>query len=182
MPAEKSQNSGTINSSASIIQPHTNSQSIAEMTDQSFVMSLTSEGKTANRQGSLSSVEQASFYLSRTTLGGSEAHTAERKESIKYKTMGGISKSTGLKPTISDQSEKSAGSTQLSDATSQGKKKVLKFRLFKSLSLTTDIRSRFAVGKTLGKGSFGEVRLVLNKLTNQQCAMKIVNKAMIGKH
>ena len=111
MPAEKSQNSGTINSSASIVQPHTNSQSIAEMTDQSFVMSLTSEGKTANRQASLSSVEQASFYLSRTTLGGSEAHTAERKDSIKYKTMGGISKSTGLKPTISGASEKSAGST-----------------------------------------------------------------------
>ena len=59
---------------------------------------------------------------------------------------------------------------------------MLKFKLFKSLSQTLDIRSNFAVGKTLGKGSFGEVRLVLNKITNQQCAMKIVNKAMIAKH
>ena len=70
----------------------------------------------------------------------------------------------------------------MSDATVQGKRKVLRFKLFKSLSQTKDIRSKFAVGKTLGKGSFGEVRLVLNKLTNQQCAMKIVNKSMIGKH
>ena len=95
--------------------------------------------------------------------------------------MGEISKSTGLKP-VTERSQQSQSSTQLSDATAQGKKKVLKFKLFKSLSQTQDIRSNFAVGKTLGKGSFGEVRLVLNKITNQQCAMKIVNKAMIGKH
>ena len=88
MPAESKQSSGTINSSASIIQPHTNSQSIAEMSDQSFVMSLTSEGQTVNRQGTLSSVEQASFFLSRTTLGGSQTPAIDRKDTIKYKTMG----------------------------------------------------------------------------------------------
>lgn len=76
----------------------------------------------------------------------------------------------------------SSSSTQLSGAQLQAKKRILKFRLFKSLKGTSSITSQFTVGKTLGKGSFGEVRLCLNKATNVRCAMKIVNKAVIGKH
>ena len=43
-----------------------------------------------------------------------------------------------------------------------------------------DIDERFAVGRMLGKGSFGEVREVLNKQTGVTCAMKIVSKKHIG--
>ena len=64
----------------------------------------------------------------------------------------------------------------------RAKKKILKFRLFKSLKRTTGITKQFTVGKTLGKGSFGEVRLVTNNITNVTCAMKIVNKSVLGKH
>ena len=54
--------------------------------------------------------------------------------------------------------------------------------MFKSLKGTHDISANFVTGKQLGKGSFGEVRQVLNKATNVQCAMKIVNKSHIGQH
>ena len=41
-------------------------------------------------------------------------------------------------------------------------KKVLQFKLFKSLKSTADITAKYHVGRVLGKGSFGEVRECLN--------------------
>jgi len=61
-------------------------------------------------------------------------------------------------------------------------KKVLQFRLFKSLKTTTDIMAKYQVGRILGKGSFGEVRECLNTQTGVTCAMKTVSKEHIGKH
>lgn len=80
-----------------------------------------------------------------------------------------------------DQTWMNASSAKLSGAQVQ-KKKILQFRMFKSLKNTNDITANFTLGKQLGKGSFGEVRLCLNKATNVQCAIKIVNKSHIGQH
>ena len=66
--------------------------------------------------------------------------------------------------------------------TSGQKKKILQFKMFKSLRGTDNIGANFICGKQLGKGSFGEVRQVLNKSTNVTLAMKIVDKAHIGQH
>ena len=43
-----------------------------------------------------------------------------------------------------------------------GNKKVLQFRLFKSLKDARDIAQKYQVGRVLGKGSFGEVRECVN--------------------
>ena len=61
-------------------------------------------------------------------------------------------------------------------------KKVLSFKLFKSLKSTDDIQEKFQLGAVLGKGSFGEVRRCLNKQTGLECALKIVQKSHIGQH
>jgi calcium-dependent protein kinase len=61
-------------------------------------------------------------------------------------------------------------------------KKVLSFKLFKSLKSTEDIQEKFQLGAVLGKGSFGEVRKCLNKQTGMECALKIVQKSHIGQH
>ena len=73
-------------------------------------------------------------------------------------------------------------STKVSSGAALPKKKILQFRMFKSLKGTQDIESNFLTGKTLGKGSFGEVCQCLNKATNVVCAMKIVDKSHIGQH
>ena len=44
-----------------------------------------------------------------------------------------------------------------------GNKKVLQFRLFKSLKDAKNIAQKYQVGRVLGKGSFGEVRECVNK-------------------
>ena len=54
--------------------------------------------------------------------------------------------------------------------------------MFKSLRGTNNIGENFLCGKQLGKGSFGEVRQVLNKSTGVTLAMKIVDKSHIGQH
>ena len=61
-------------------------------------------------------------------------------------------------------------------------KKVLQFRLFKTLKTAEDIRSKYQVGRVLGKGSFGEVRECVHMQTGVTCAIKIVSKAHIGQH
>ena len=41
-------------------------------------------------------------------------------------------------------------------------KKLLQFRLFKSLKKAQDVAQKYKVGRVLGKGSFGEVRECVN--------------------
>ena len=49
--------------------------------------------------------------------------------------------------------------TKVSSSAKVGQpKKVLQFRLFKTLKKEDDLRSKYQVGRVLGKGSFGEVR------------------------
>ena len=59
-------------------------------------------------------------------------------------------------------------------------KKVLQFRLFKSLKETVDISTKYTLGRVLGKGSFGEVFECTNNQTGVVCAIKIISKAHIG--
>ena len=59
-------------------------------------------------------------------------------------------------------------------------KKVLQFRLFKSLKETDGLDTKYKVGRVLGKGSFGEVRECVNTLTGVTCAIKTVLKSHIG--
>ena len=63
-------------------------------------------------------------------------------------------------------------------------KKILTFRLFKTLKEVKDLNKMFDIeqDKVLGKGSFGEVRKCVNRQTGMQCAIKIVNKDHIGQH
>lgn len=46
-------------------------------------------------------------------------------------------------------------------------KKVLQYKVFKSLKQTADVTSKYEVGETLGKGSFGEVRQCLNRISGE---------------
>ena len=61
-------------------------------------------------------------------------------------------------------------------------KKLLQFRMFKSLKSTTEISSKYKVGRELGSGAFGKVHECLNTQTGVTCAIKIVNKKKISKH
>lgn len=65
---------------------------------------------------------------------------------------------------------------------SLSQRKVLQFRLFKSLKTTTDIASKYEMGAVLGKGSFGEVFKCTNKQTGAICALKVVKKSHIKQH
>lgn len=48
-----------------------------------------------------------------------------------------------------------------------------------SLRKVSDIRQRYQVGKIIGQGSFGQVRLAVHKQLNLQCAIKIINKQLL---
>jgi len=48
---------------------------------------------------------------------------------------------------------------------------------FKFLTRINNISDYYKIGKLLGKGGMGEVRLVTNKKLNYECAMKIIPKA-----
>lgn len=61
-------------------------------------------------------------------------------------------------------------------------KKVLQYKVFKSLKKIKNISARYEIGKMLGKGSFGEVLTCKNKLSGQECAIKIVKKEKIFAH
>ena len=71
-----------------------------------------------------------------------------------------------------------SGSTQANAVT----KKLLQFRLFKTLKTATDVSTKYKIGRVLGKGSFGEVREAYNIKTKVTCAIKTVSKAHIGQH
>ena len=51
-------------------------------------------------------------------------------------------------------------------------KKLLQFRLFKTLKRSEDVFQKYKVGRVLGKGSFGEVRECVNVQTGVTCAIK----------
>ena len=89
----------------------------------------------------------------------------------------------GTTAAASDMTKISSGVGATGSVADSNVKKVLQFRLFKSLKQAgADFKTKYKVGRVLGKGSFGEVREVYNTQTGVTCAMKTVNRAHIGQH
>ena len=61
-------------------------------------------------------------------------------------------------------------------------KKVLQYKVFKSLKGCVDIGKKYTLGKVLGKGSFGEVHLCKHVVSGDEFAMKIVPKEKVYSH
>ena len=74
--------------------------------------------------------------------------------------LGGLGTVAGASDMTKNSSSVRAGvSSSIAESST---KKVLQFRLFKSLKQATDLHKKYKVGRVLGKGSFGEVRECLN--------------------
>ena len=53
------------------------------------------------------------------------------------------------------------------------------YKSIKSLVKTDDIKALYQIGKSIGEGSYGEVREVVHLKLNIKCAMKIITKQKI---
>ena len=61
-------------------------------------------------------------------------------------------------------------------------KKVLQFKVFKSLKECKDVKDKYIMGKLLGKGSFGEVYSCKHAISGDEFAIKIVKKSKVYSH
>lgn len=59
---------------------------------------------------------------------------------------------------------------------------ILSFKDFKGFKEILNIKDRYKIGKTIGSGSFGQVRLALHRKANVKCAIKIINKSKVAEH
>ena len=59
-------------------------------------------------------------------------------------------------------------------------KKILTFKDFKGLKKVENIKERYKLGRVLGHGSFGEVRIALHRQAGLKCAIKIIKKEKIN--
>ena len=57
--------------------------------------------------------------------------------------------------------------------------KVLNFKDFKGLKKVKNLKERNKIGRVLGEGSFGQVRIGLHRKANLKCAIKIIRKDKI---
>jgi len=53
---------------------------------------------------------------------------------------------------------------------------VLTFKEFKGFAKVENIKERYKIGKVLGKGSFGTVRMALHRKGKIKCAIKMISK------
>jgi hypothetical protein len=60
-------------------------------------------------------------------------------------------------------------------------RKTLSFKEYKGFSQIENIKSRYKIGRVLGKGSFGQVRLAIHRKTNIKCAIKMISKESLSK-
>jgi len=60
--------------------------------------------------------------------------------------------------------------------------KIMTFKDFKGFKKIDNLKDRYKVGKVLGEGSFGQVRIALHKNANIKCAVKIIKKEKINEH
>ena len=58
----------------------------------------------------------------------------------------------------------------------------MSFKKFKELRLIENIFDRYQIGKLIGEGQFGQVRLAWHKLANINVAIKIIKKEHIDKN
>lgn len=58
---------------------------------------------------------------------------------------------------------------------------ILNFKDFKGLKRVNSLKERYKVGRVLGEGSFGQVRIGLHRKAQLKCAIKIIRKDKIEK-
>ena len=59
---------------------------------------------------------------------------------------------------------------------------VLNFKDFKGFKKVANVKERYKIGRVLGEGSFGQVRIALHRQANVKCAIKIIRKDKIAEH
>ena len=59
---------------------------------------------------------------------------------------------------------------------------ILSFKDFKGFKQVKNIKDRYKIGRVLGEGSFGQVRIALHRQAEVKCAIKIIRKDKIDEH
>jgi serine/threonine protein kinase len=59
---------------------------------------------------------------------------------------------------------------------------ILNFKDFKGFKKVVNIKMRYKIGRVIGEGSFGQVRIALHRQANLKCAIKIIRKDKIEQH
>ena len=59
---------------------------------------------------------------------------------------------------------------------------ILNFKDFKGFKKVLNIKFRYKIGRVIGEGSFGQVRIALHRQANLKCAIKIIRKDKIEAH
>ena len=67
-------------------------------------------------------------------------------------------------------------------ASEQKLKHVLNFKDFRGFKFVKNIKERYKIGRVLGEGSFGQVRIALHRQADIKCAIKIIRKDKINNH
>jgi len=58
----------------------------------------------------------------------------------------------------------------------------MNFKDFRGFKNVANIKDRYKIGKVLGEGSFGQVRIALHRQAKIKCAIKIIRKDKVGEH
>ena len=58
----------------------------------------------------------------------------------------------------------------------------MNFKDFRGFKAVTNIKDRYKIGKVIGEGSFGQVRIGLHRQAHIKCAIKIIKKDKVGEH
>ena len=61
-------------------------------------------------------------------------------------------------------------------------KHILNFKDFRGFKKVDSIKDRYKIGRVLGEGSFGQVRIALHRQAEVKCAIKIIRKDKINDH
>jgi calcium-dependent protein kinase len=60
--------------------------------------------------------------------------------------------------------------------------RILNFKDFRGFKEIQNIKDRYKIGKVLGEGSFGQVRIAMHRQAEVKCAIKIIRKDKISEH
>ena len=61
-------------------------------------------------------------------------------------------------------------------------RKLLSFKEFRGFKQIEKIQERYKIGRVLGEGSFGQVRIAMHRQANIKAAIKIIRKDKISEH
>lgn len=56
----------------------------------------------------------------------------------------------------------------------------MNFKDFKRLKKITNIKDRYRIGRILGEGSFGQVRIAEHRQAGVKCAIKLIQKSKVN--